>query len=238
MSTRHSSDLDRQSDTTRVGTGMALAGAVTVGMIAAVWVLTQMGGTLAASLQDKGYWYLVRATGVVAYLQFWLVMVLGLLMSNKVAKHWPGSSTAFALHQFISLNGIVFAAVHALLLLGDRFLHLSAWQLVLPFAIDHALSVWIGVGQLGFYLLAVVMVSDQLRPHIGTAAWRWLHYAAFVGFMAVTVHGLLAGSDSRNPLMLGLYASTGLVVLFLLLYRMVALLYAPAAAKSGCLKQD
>src|ERR1700741_2746129 len=51
----------------------------------------------------KGYWYLSRASGVVAYALLWYSMALGLLITNKLARIWPGGVSAFDLHQHVSL---------------------------------------------------------------------------------------------------------------------------------------
>ena len=79
--------------------------------------------------------------------------------------------------------------------------------------------VWIGLGQISLYLMAVVLVSYYVRTRIGFQAWRWLHFATFALYALVTVHGLLAGSDTAT--LWPLYATSNGVVLFLTVYRLL-----------------
>ena len=57
----------------------------------------------------------------------------------------------------------------------------------------------VAAGQVGFYLMAVVVGSFYLRRHIGQRAWRTLHYLTFLAFVGATVHGIAAGTDSATP---------------------------------------
>src|SRR5512147_2522399 len=54
----------------------------------------------------KIYWYLSRASGFVTLSILWVSMALGLGITNKMARMWPGAPTAFAMHQFTSLLGL------------------------------------------------------------------------------------------------------------------------------------
>ena len=53
------------------------------------------------------YWLLARAGGFVAYGLLWLSVVFGLLMTGKVARHWPGARQANAIHQSVSLLAVI-----------------------------------------------------------------------------------------------------------------------------------
>ena len=58
--------------------------------------------------------------------------------------------------------------------------------------------VWVGAGQIAFYLMLVVVGSFYVRRRIGQRAWRTLHYVTFLAFVGSTLHGLIAGTDSRQ----------------------------------------
>ena len=92
-----------------------------VGMVLALVMIPVWVPTLGASIMGadpKFYWYLSRASAMVAYGLLWVSMASGLI-TNKMARIWPGAFTAFDLHQFTSLLGLGFAAFHALILLGN-----------------------------------------------------------------------------------------------------------------------
>lgn len=174
--------------------------------------------------EAKGYWDISRATGVVAYVLFWLSMMMGLLMSTRTTRLWSGTQSFLALHEFCSISGLVFAAVHALILMGDGFLKTDWLHILTPFAMNFKQanqSMWVGLGQLGFYLLGVILLSFYVRSKIGFGMWRWLHFGTFIAFMLVTVHGMLAGTDSNSSFMLGVYLLTTGSMMFLTLYRIL-----------------
>ncbi|HLW49214.1 MAG TPA: ferric reductase-like transmembrane domain-containing protein [bacterium] len=157
---------------------------------------------LAASLsgpEPQAYWYLSRAAGLTAYGLLWLAIVLGLSLSNRLARVWPGGPTAADLHQFASLLALVFATLHGLVLLGDRYIGYTFVQILVPFAGSGYRPLWVGAGQVGFYLAAVVAFSVYVRGSIGYRAWRVLHYLSFVVYLLATVHALGAGTDSASP---------------------------------------
>src|SRR5512136_2001587 len=110
--------------------------AVAIGAFAAAIVLPNWLPGLSNSLlgsEPKAYWYLSRASAMVAYLLIWLSMALGLMMTNKMARAWPGSPTAFDLHQFASLLGLALALFHALILVGDKYIDYNLAQVLVPF---------------------------------------------------------------------------------------------------------
>jgi DMSO/TMAO reductase YedYZ heme-binding membrane subunit len=50
------------------------------------------------------------------------------------------------------------------------------------------------------------------RKHLGGGFWKAVHLASYGVFATATVHGVMAGTDSNQPWMLGIYvASTSLV---------------------------
>jgi predicted ferric reductase len=177
-------------------------GGVAVGATVALVVLPYVTPALSLSLstaQPKTWWYLSRASGLVAYALLALSMMLGLLLSTRFAKGWPGTATAFSLHEHASVLGLSFALFHAIVLLGDRHTPFTVAELVLPFgAAYHPFA--LGLGQLAFYGTVLLVGSFYVRKRIGQHAWRILHFVSFVVFVAALAHGLLAGTDHGSML--------------------------------------
>jgi predicted ferric reductase len=225
---------DIPEPTVPLTTAAMILSALFMGTLGAVLVLQAWLPELAQSMlgpDPKAFWYLSRAAGVISYLLLWLSVVLGLGVTNKMARVWPGGPAAVDLHEFAALLGLAFAAFHGLVLLGDRYMSFSLSQIVLPFATANYQPLWVGLGQIAFYLMIPVTFSFYLRKRIGYGLWRSLHYGSFVVKSLTTVHGLLAGSDTTNPGMLALYAITGGVVYFLTFYRIFSV-WRPAQAGS------
>src|SRR5919206_3851292 len=87
-----------------------------------------------AGTDPKAFWYLSRATAFVGFGLLWLSMALGLSITNKLARLWPGGPAANDLHEYTSLLGLAFGCFHGLILLGDGYSNYSLAQLLLPFA--------------------------------------------------------------------------------------------------------
>ena len=198
--------------------------AAIVGAFAAAVVLPTWLPGLSQSLignEPKAYWYLSRTSGVIAYVLLWFSIALGIMVTNKMARTWPGGPTAVDLHQFASLIAFAIAIFHALILLGDRYVNYTVAQLAIPFATGGRQVLWIGLGQLGLYVMIPVAFSFYARKFMGYKMWRTVHYASFLVYAFVTVHGLWSGSDATTPPMLGLYAVTILATYFLTVYRIL-----------------
>ncbi|MFN8458717.1 MAG: hypothetical protein U0401_29365 [Anaerolineae bacterium] len=181
--------------------------------------------------ETKAYWYMARAGGIISYLLIWLSVVWGLILSTKITDGRVPAPLAFGLHEFLSLGTILFATIHALVLLGDRYIGFNLFHLVIPFIAPYQ-PFWTGLGTLGLYLIAALTGSFYIRKQIGQKAWRALHYLTFIGYVLVLIHGLMAGTDSGLMVMKSMYLSTGLSVLFLVYYRIFTIKVKPKVGVS------
>jgi predicted ferric reductase len=203
---------------------MVMLLAVVAGALAAAIVLPNWLPGLSQSLlggEPKAYWYLSRASALVAFALVWLSMATGLIITNKLARLWPGGPIAFDLHQFTSLLGLAFGLFHALILLGDKYINYTLVQILIPFnSVDYK-PIWVGLGQVGFYLLVIVSFSFYIRKRIGHRAWRVIHFFSFLALVLALVHGMLSGTDSALDWLRGFYWASGASLLFLTVYRVV-----------------
>ena len=205
--------------------------AVGAGVFAAVVALPMWLPGLSASLlgpEPKAYWYLSRASAFVAFGLLWLSMLLGLTMTNKLARAWPGGPVAFDLHQHASLLGLAVALFHALILLGDKYSGYTVGQLLAPFGSASYRPLWVGLGQIGFYAMAIVGFSFYARARIGRRSWRLIHFLSFAMYALALLHGLQSGTDSAAPWAMTLYWVSAASVLFLTIYRVLVGLLQPA----------
>lgn len=209
--------------------------AAALGTLGAVVVLPHWVPNLAQSLIDtdpKAYWYLSRGSAFVALALLWVSMVLGLLITNKIARTWPGAPAAFAIHEYVSLLGLAFATFHALILMGDHYINFKLAEILVPFASVSYHPNWVGLGQVGFYVWAIVTGSFYVRQHIGPKAWRFLHYLSFFTFLMALFHGLSSGSDTSTSWAQSFYWFLGGSLIFLTIYRIVASLFPPKPSAS------
>lgn len=118
---------------------------------------------------------------------------------------------AYDLHRFLSLVTLLFTVFHILIVLPDRFLSFSIWQLLVPFASPYQ-PTYMTFGSISFYLILIVIGSFYLRRLIGYRVWRTLHYVTFATFLAALVHGIGAGSDTSSVWAQEIYLLTGIAL--------------------------
>ncbi len=197
-----------------------------IGLLLALTVLamTPIGQSLGESLKQlfaadsiQLWWYVTRAAGIVAYLLLWFSTVLGLAVTSKFLDRLLDRMFTYDFHQFISLLSIGFVLLHVIVLLVDRYLPYTVWQVLIPFLSPYR-PFWVGLGVIAFYLTLLVTITFYIRSRIGMKAFRAIHILSLLGYLGVTLHGLYAGTDAPLPAMQMLYQGTGLVVLFMTVY--------------------
>ena len=198
--------------------------AIFAGVLLATYVLPLWLPGLTSSItgvSPKVFWYLSRGTAFVAFALLWASMALGLIITNKLGRLWPGGPVAFELHQYTSLLGLGFALFHATILIGDEYIQLDLWRVFAPFASQNYEPFWVGLGQISIYVWGLVVGSFYVRKQIGTKTWRWIHFSSFLTFAFVLMHGIVSGSDSQTIWAGLLYWIAGGSLLFLLYYRIL-----------------
>lgn len=206
-----------------------------LGTLAAVVILPVWMPRLSASLMGtdpKAYWYLSRGSAFVAMSLLWVSMALGLGITNKLARLWPGAPAAFAIHEYVSLLGLSFTIFHALVLLGDHYIKFSLVQIVVPFSTASYRPLWVGLGQVGFYVWLLVALSFYVRSKIGPKLWRAIHYVSFLCFCAAMYHGISSGTDTKEFWAQAYYWLTGGSLLFLLVHRIIVSITAKFARRA------
>jgi predicted ferric reductase len=198
-------------------------------LVTAVVAMTPVGQSLGSNLRFlfaadsiQIWWYVTRASGIIAYLLLWFSTILGLAVTSKYLDGMLDRIFTYDFHEFISLLAIAFTLVHVLVLMLDRYLPYSIVQILVPFISPYR-PFWVGVGVISFYLVLLVTITFYLRNRIGSRAFRTIHYLSLLSYIGVTLHGYFSGTDTALPSMKILYDVTGLAVLFLTVYWLVLL---------------
>ena len=176
--------------------------------------------SVVAETPAKIPWLTSRVTAFLAYFAITASVVYGLLLSTKLLDAIAHRPVSFALHQDLAAVGLGLAAIHGALLSLAQTFHFSFIDLLVPFASPYR-PIAVGVGQLAFYVVALVTLSFYARRRIGQRAWRTIHYLTFLAFVGSTAHGIAAGTDSSQPWAFWTYAGSAAIVAFLLAYRIV-----------------
>jgi sulfoxide reductase heme-binding subunit YedZ len=163
---------------------------------------------------DYTWWLASRAAGIVGFIALGLVAVLGLVSALKLVS--PATAARLRpFHERLAVTGLAAIAVHGLLLLADPWLHPGVTGILIPFTMGYR-PLWTGLGIIAFYALAAFGLSFYQRKRIGARRWRSAHRFASLAFVLGGLHALMAGTDARSPLLLGLivgfFAIVGILV--------------------------
>ena len=198
--------------------------AIAAGTLAAAFILPAWMPNLANSLigkDPKAFWYLSRGSSFVSMSLLWISMALGLAITNKMARFWPGAPAAFAIHEYVSLLGLGFGIFHGLILLGDQYMKFTPAQILIPFATANYRPLAVGIGQAAFYVWLLVSLSFYVRSKIGPKTWRALHYLSFLTYAGALYHGISSGTDTKLVWTQAYYWVSGFSLLFMLIYRII-----------------
>jgi len=175
--------------------------------------------TLAATNANPLMWYLTRTTAMSAYVVLALLVSLGLIQSIARTSHERLPWVVDALHQFLGLLFGVLVVFHLLTLVADPLIPFSVSNILLPRHEPYR-PLAVDLGVLALWTMILILVSSWLKRHLPYRFWRLLHFLSFATFVLVTLHGLLAGSDSGQLWMKAIYAGAAAMVGFLTLLRL------------------
>ncbi len=183
---------------------------------------THLVTTLAAAASDSDttMWYLTRATATAAYVVLAVLVSLGLLRSTARTSGGRISWMVDEVHQFLGTAFGVLVGLHLLTLLLDPFISFSVVNFILPINEPYS-PLAVGFGVVALWTTLVILGSSWMRRHLPYRFWRLLHYTGFATFVLVTLHGLLAGSDSGTLWMYAIYIGAGSIVGLLTLARLI-----------------
>ncbi len=190
-------------------------------VLAPLAALALVVGVIWATADSRTIWYVIRSTGVIAYVLLAASVIVGLLISGRSVPAGRPRVDVYELHMFTSLLALAFGLTHALSLLFDNFVRFSTVQIFVPFTSSYRpFSVALGI--IGLYLVAAVYASFWARQRIGYGRWRKFHYATFGAFALLTLHGLLSGADAHASWLIAIYTTACLAVAALTLSRIAA----------------
>jgi predicted ferric reductase len=165
-----------------------------------------------ATTAAKSYWFVSRASGVLAYLLLTLSVLWGLMQSGAILRPIIPPVLALGMHNFLSWAALIMVALHALILLGDGFIKMGLVHLFIPFIAPYQ-PFWVGLGVIAFYLALLLSLSFYARRYIGQKTFRHFHYISYLAFILVTLHGLVSGTDSSHLLVLYVLSAGAVITL-------------------------
>jgi methionine sulfoxide reductase heme-binding subunit len=167
------------------------------------------------------WWYVARATGLVAWALLSGSVLTGLLLSTRLAPGRPPPAWRLDLHRFLGGLALVSTALHLGALVADDHVTFGVLEIVVPFA-----SPWrpgaVALGVLALFVLVAVELTSLAMKRLPRRAWRAVHGTSFLAFWLATFHLLTAGHDATHPATRLACTLVVVAVVFLTLVRLLS----------------
>jgi len=168
------------------------------------------------------WWYITRASGLMAYLLVWLSTLWGFAISSKIFDSFLERAFTYDFHEQLSLLSLGFVVLHVVVLMLDKVEPMSLAEVLIPFVSNYR-PFWTGVGIITFYISILVTVTFYIRSWISMKTFRAIHYLSIAAYVGALFHGLFAGTDSTLTWTQMMYWGTFLSTVFFCVYWLVTL---------------
>ncbi len=164
-------------------------------------------------------WLAIRGSGMVAFALLSASVIWGLLVSSKLLGKFAKAKALTWFHESLGISSLAATAIHMFALSIHEYVPFTWAEILVP-----GRSTWktlpVALGVVAFYALVIVIGSFYVKKHIGQKVWRGIHYASFGTFVSALLHGVFAGTDTKNGWVTGLYVVVAVTVFGLLAHRM------------------
>ena len=148
-------------------------------------------------MNSTTFWYITRASGIVALVLLTLTMILGLTTASRLrTRQWPGFAQQ-ELHRRASMLSMIFLSIHVLTSVLDTYVHIGWLAIVVPFTSPYG-RFWVATGAVALDLMVAVFVTSLLRARIRPTTWRAIHWVAYACWPIALLHTFGMGTDSRE----------------------------------------
>lgn len=149
-------------------------------------------------MNEQVWWYLARASGLVALVLVVGMLTLGVLLTTRAMKPHDRPAWLLVMHRWCSSLVVVGTVIHMVALVADSYVHFGVLQLMVPMT-SRWRPVAVSFGVVAFWILVAVHVSSLMMKRLPKTAWRRIHSLSAVLVWCAVVHGALAGTDAGSP---------------------------------------
>ena len=197
-----------------------------------------------ALLGAKAVWYLMRASGFVAFGLLTLTLALGVANLAHLERGPWTRAVAALVHRNAALLAAVFLAIHVATAVSDKYVSIPLLATVIP-GLSGYDPLWVGIGALSVDVMAAVTITSVLRHRLGRRTWKAVHWLAYLAWPTALVHSIGAGTgngvDTGHQWSTAIYGLAGLLVALALAVRLAlrvgVLQRAPAHAGPGAARR-
>jgi hypothetical protein len=165
-----------------------------------------------AAFDPRTWWWLSRASGIVALAMAVASVSFGLALSGRLIRRRHAPAWLLELHRHLGWLTLVFTVLHVAALVADSYVHFTLADLLVPMH-----SAWkpgaVAWGIVVLYVLLAVQVSSWFQRRLPRRVWHAIHLWSLFIVAGGAMHLALAGTDRLNRLLqLGGLAAFGAVI--------------------------
>lgn len=169
-------------------------------------------------MSPQFWWYLTRASGIVAWLMLTLSVIWGILLSTKAFPDQRRPVWLLSVHRWLGGLTMSFLAIHLVALVADSYVSFGIADIAIPYASDWKPGA-VALGVLGAWLLVAVELTSLAMRRLPRKFWRVVHLSSYLAFWLTSMHAAFAGTDATSWLYRGGAAASILAVAWALMYR-------------------
>ncbi len=171
-------------------------------------------------MNEQLWWYIARASGLVAWWLLAFAVSWGVLYRSKLVAGRKVPKWLLATHRFTGGTAITFTGIHIGALVADSYVHFGLADLFVPYASDWK-SGAVAWGIVAFWLLAAVQITSWLMQRLPRRLWLAVHLTSYPLFVSATMHAATAGTDAQNRLWMAAVALALVLTTFLVSFRIL-----------------
>ena len=140
------------------------------------------------------WWYLTRASALIAWVLMTMSVLWGILLSTRVMRRIDNPAWLQDLHRYLGGLTLLMVALHMVTLMLDGWLQFSITETLVPFATDFK-PLAVALGIIAFYILFAVQATSLVMNKLPRKFWKGLHYSSYVALLLVALHAGWTGTD-------------------------------------------
>ena len=148
-------------------------------------------------LDPRTYWWISRATGIVAWAVLTLSVIWGLSLTTRLLGKFPKPAWMLDLHRHFAALATILVGVHVGSLMLDGYARFSLGDILIPMH-----TPWkpgpVAWGVVGLYLLLAVQGTSLAKKRMPLKVWRALHFLSYPLWAVATAHFITAGTDAYS----------------------------------------
>lgn len=160
-------------------------------------------------------WYVSRMSGLVAFVLLYLSILLGLTIRIPFLGKFFAPLYAMQAHCWIALQATIFAFLHGISLVFDKFLDFRLVDVFVPFVSSFEKGL-IAVGVIGFYLMIILVATSYGKKYMSHKLWRAVHFLSIILYAFVVAHAYYLGTDMNNVIIKNVFVYSNLVLVLLM----------------------